>query len=145
MAKIPDNLRTHINSAYPDHTVMVGSILPSGYAQFTPRGSIYVYDGDHFAMWERGLGTTNENLKDGSKLTIVYRNMALRKSSLLPRGGIARFFGTAELIKEGPLREVIYNGIIKHEQARDPEMKGFGVLIKVEKAEHITGEPLTDG
>lgn len=142
MAKIPTNLHQHINSAYPDNTVMVGSVLPNGFAQFTPRGSIYVFDGEHFAMWERGLGTTNENLKDGSKLTIFYRNMELRESGVLPRGGIARFFGVAKLVKDGPLREQIYNGIIKHEQARDPENKGFGVLIKVEKAEHIDGKPL---
>jgi len=144
MAKIPGNLHEHINAAYPDNTVMVGSVLPNGFAQFTPRGSVYVFDDEHFAMWERGLGTTNENLKDGSKLTLFYRNMALRESGVLPRGGIARFFGVAKLVKDGPLREQIYKGIISHEQARDPQMKGFGVLIQVEKAEHIDGKPLTD-
>ena len=142
MAKIPHNLREPINTAYPDFTIMVGSVLPNGFAQFSPRGSVYVFDDEHFAMWERGLGSTNENLRDGSKLTFLYRNMALRESGVLPRGGIARFFGVAQLIKEGPLREQIYNGIIKHEQARDADMKGFGVLIKVEKAEHIDGQPL---
>lgn len=144
MAKIPGNLHEHINTAYPDNTVMVGSVLPNGFAQFTPRGSVYVFDDEHFAMWERGLGTTNENLKDGSKLTLFYRNMALRESGVLPRGGIARFFGVAKLVKDGPLREQIYKGIISHEQARDPQMKGFGVLIRVEKAEHIDGKPLLD-
>lgn len=142
MAVIPENLRPHINAAYPDHTIMVGSVLANGFAQFTPRGSIYVFDDIHFAMWERGHGTTNENLRDGSKLTFVYRNMALRESGVLPRGGIARFFGVAKLIKDDPLRAQIYNSIIKHEQARDAEMKGYGVLIRIEKAEHIDGQPL---
>lgn len=144
MAKIPNNLRTHINGAYPDNTVMIGSVLPDGFAQFTPRGSVYVYDDTHLAMWERGLGSTNDNLADGTKLTVFYRNMALRESGLLPRGGIARFYGTAILVKEGAQRDEIYNGIIKHEQARDPDKKGFGVLIRIDRAEHIDGKPLTD-
>ncbi|MGE3646376.1 MAG: pyridoxamine 5'-phosphate oxidase family protein [Beijerinckiaceae bacterium] len=143
MARIPSSLWAAINTAYPDNTVLIGSVLPDGFAQFTPRGSVYVYDDEHFAMWERGLGTTNENLRDGSKLTVFFRNMNLRESGLLPRGGIARFYGTARLVKEGAERDRIYNGIIKHEQARDPEKKGFGVVIKVERAEHIDGKPLT--
>jgi hypothetical protein len=144
LAKIPENLHTPINTAYPDYTLLVGSVLSDGRAQISPRGSLYVYDSEHFAMWERGRGTTNENLVDGSKLTILYRNMSLQVDGPLPRGGIARFFGTARLIKEGPLRDEIYNGIIKHEQGRDPEKKGFAVLIKVDIAEHITGDPLSE-
>lgn len=143
MAIIPKTLHSHINAAYPDNTVLVGSVLPDGFAQFTPRGSIYVFDDEHFAMWERGSGTTNANLKDGAKLTIFYRNMALRESGVLPRGGIARFYGTAKIVKDSPLREQIYNSMIKPEQERDAQMKGFGVIIKVERAEHIDGKPLT--
>lgn len=143
MAVIPKNLHAHINAAYPENTILVGSVLPSGYAQFTPRGSVYVFDDEHFAMWERGSGTTNANLTDGSKLTIFFRNMALRANGVLPRGGIARFYGIARLVKNGPLREQIYKSIIPPEQERDPDMKGFGVLIKVERAEHIDGTPLT--
>jgi len=144
MAKIPGSLHEHINSAYPDNTVLVGSVLPDGFAQFTPRGSLFVWDDEHFALWERGLGSTNANLRDGSKLTVFYRNMELRESGLLPKGGIARFYGSAKLVQNGPMREEIYSRIIKHEQSRDPEKKGFGVLIKVDRAEHIDGSPLTD-
>lgn len=144
MAKIPNSLRPHINGAYPDNTVLIGSVLPDGFAQFTPRGSVYVYDDEHFAMWERGLGSTNANLRDGQKLTVFYRNMALRESGLLPKGGIARFYGTARLIRSGAQRDEIYTGIIKPEQARDAEKKGFGVLIAIDRAEHIDGSPLTD-
>jgi hypothetical protein len=143
MATIPKNLHGPINIAYPDNTVLIGSVLPDGYAQFTPRGSVYVFDDTHFAMWERGMGTTNSNLADGSRLTIFFRNMALRESGVLPRGGIARFYGKAKLVKDGPLREQIYKSMIKPEQERDPQMKGFAVLIEVERAEHIDGKPLT--
>lgn len=144
MTKIPKNLHQHLNSAFPVNTILVGSVLPNGHAQMSPRGSVFVFDDHHFALWERGRGTTNENLHDGSKLTIFYRNMELMKSGVLPRGGIARFFGTARLIKDGPERDAIYDGINETEQSRDPDKKGFGVLVKVDVAEHITGEPLNE-
>ena len=48
-------------------------------------------------MWERGKGSTNENLVDGTKVTIYFRNPKLRESGALPAGGIARFYGVAKV------------------------------------------------
>src|SRR5206468_3276823 len=36
---IPKTLQPHINSAFPEHVCLVGSVLPNGHAQITPRGS----------------------------------------------------------------------------------------------------------
>jgi uncharacterized protein len=142
MGLIPKSLQPFINSAYPDYTILVASVLADGYAQVTPRGSVFVYDDDHFAMWERGIGSTNQNLRDGTRLTFLYRNMDLREQGVLPRGGIARFYGEAKLYRDGPVREAVYNGMIAHEQARDPQKQGFAVLVRIERAEHIDGKPL---
>lgn len=38
MAKIPTSLREHIDTAFPANVILVGSVLPNGYAQVTPRG-----------------------------------------------------------------------------------------------------------
>jgi hypothetical protein len=100
-----------------------------------------VFDDEHFALWERGKGTTNQNLKDGTKVTVFYRNSKLRET-LLPKGGIVRFYGVAEIHKSGPVYEEIWNRLIQPEKDRDPEKKGFGVLIKVERAEDLGGVPL---
>lgn len=142
MTTIPSNLHEPINTAYPKNTIMIGSVLPNGYAQFTPRGSVFVYDDSHIGLWERGRGSTNENLQDGSKLTVFFRDMALRESGVLPMGGIARMYGTAKLAMDGPLKKEIFDRIIPAEQEKDPDMKGFGVLIKIERAENIGGKPL---
>ncbi len=64
------------------------------------------------------------------------------KSGLLPRGGIARFYGTAKIYKSGPIYEEIWNRLIEPEKKSDAEKKGFGVLIKVERAEDLSGTPL---
>jgi len=144
MAKIPKVLDEHINTAFPINVCLVATVLPDGFAQVTPRGSTMVFDDEHLALWERGKGTTNENLKDGTKVTVFFRKPQLRESGVLPKGGIARFYGTATLHKSGPVYEEIWRRVIQAEKDRDPEQKGFGVLIRVERAEDLGGVPLTD-
>jgi len=142
MAIIPKVLHEHINTAYPQFVPLVGSVLPNGFAQITLRGSTAVFDDEHFSLWERGRGSTNAALADGSKVTIFFRKPPLRDAGLLPRGGVARFYGTATLHKSGPVYEEIWNRLIEQEKKGDPEKKGFGVLIKVERAEDLGGNPL---
>ncbi|HEY2380180.1 MAG TPA: pyridoxamine 5'-phosphate oxidase family protein [Terriglobia bacterium] len=139
VATIPKLLHEHINTAFPVNVCLVATVLPSGFAQVTPRGSLMVFDDDHFAFWERGKGTTNANLQDGTKVTVFFRKPELRVAGLLPKGGIARFYGTAALHKSGPVREQIWERVIQPEKDRDPEKNGFGVLVKVERAEDLGG------
>lgn len=142
MAKVPKVLQPHINAAFPATTCQVATVLPNGYAQVTMRGSVLVFDDEHLAFWERGKGSTDENLKDGTKVTIFYRNPKLREEGILPAGGVARFYGTAKIAKDNPLKDQIWNKVVKAEQDRDPEKKGFGVLVTVERAEDLSGNPL---
>jgi hypothetical protein len=143
LTTIPKVLHEHINTAYPAHVCLVGTVLPNGYAQITPRGSALVFDDEHFSLWERGRGSTTGSLADGTKVTIYFRKPPLRESGLLPRGGIARFYGTAKIYKSGSIYEEIWKRLIEPEKKSDPEKKGFGVLIKVERAEDLSGSALT--
>ena len=142
MATIPKALHEHINTAFPAHVCLVATVLPNGFAQVTPRGSTMVLDDQHLALWERGKGSTNANLANGTRVTVFLRKPALRESGLLPKGGIARFYGTAEIHKSGPVYEEIWARLVQPEKDRDPEKKGFGVRIKVERAEDLDGQPL---
>jgi uncharacterized protein len=141
LTAIPKVLQEHINTAYPAHVCLIGTVLPNGHAQVTPRGSTMVFDDQHFALWERGRGSTNASLADGTKVTVFFRKPPLRESGLLPRGG-ARFYGTAKIFKSGPIYEEIWRRLIEPEKKGDPEKKGFGVLIEVERAEDLSGNPL---
>jgi hypothetical protein len=143
MALIPKTLQSHINAAFPDFTCQIGSVLPNGYAQITMRGSTMVYDDEHFALWERGRGSTNENLRDGTKVTIFFRKPALRADGTLPQGGVARFYGTAHVFKSGIVYDEVWRRLIQPEKVRDPEKKGYAVLIAVERAEDLGGKALT--
>jgi hypothetical protein len=143
MAKIPKVLHQHINNAaFTDNVCLVGTVLPNGFAQVTPRGSTMVFDDEHIALWERGRGSTSVNLAEGSKVTIFFRKSSLRAEGILPLGGIARFYGIAAIHKSGPLYEEIWNRLIQPEKQRDPEKKGFAVLIRIDRAEDLFGQPL---
>lgn len=139
MATIPKPLQQHINSAFPSNPCLVATVLPDGYAQVTPRGSVLVFDDEHLAIWERGKGTTNAQLKDGTKVTVYFRNPELRASGMLPKGGIARFYGTAKIHKSGPTYDAVWDKVVQPEKDRDPEKKGWAVVVKLERVEDLEG------
>ena len=141
--QIPRILHPHINTAFPANVCLVGSVLPDGYAQVTPRGSTMVYDDEHIALWERGKGSTNANLRDGTEVTVYFRKPQLRAEGVLPKGGIARFYGPAKVYKSGPVYEEVWRRLVQPEKDRDPQKAGYAVLIKVERAEDLDGQPLT--
>jgi hypothetical protein len=142
MATIPRILHEHIDTAFPAHVCLVGTVQPDGYAQVSPRGSTMVYDDGHLALWERGKGSTNAALRDGAKVTVFFRKPQLREAGILPKGGIARFYGTAEVHRSGPAYEEVWRRLVQPEKDRDPDRKGFAVLIRVERAEDLDGQPL---
>lgn len=138
MASIPKSIQPHIDSAFPQHVCLIGSCLPDGYAQITPRGSTQVYDDDTISLWERGRGSTTANLQDGSKVTVYYSNFDLYQQGL----AFARFYGVASIHKSGPVYDKVWERLIQPEKDRDPDKGGFAVLIKVERAEDLMGQPL---
>lgn len=140
MAKIPAVLHEHINGGYPDNVVQIATVLPDGFAQITLRGSVVILDDETFGMWERGRGSTNEILTDGTKVTLFYRNTALKEE--LPVAGVARFYGTAEVHKSGEIYDRVWNEMIPVERERDPDKKGYAILIKCERAEDFRGNAL---
>ena len=141
MATIPEVLHQHIDTAFPANVCLVGSVLPNGFAQVTPRGSTMVYDDTHIALWERGKGSTNENLSDGSKLTVYFRKPQLREDGILPKGGIARFYGRAKIYRSGPVYEELASPGPTGKGPR-PQKQGHAVLIEIERAEELDGAPL---
>ena len=142
MAKIPEKLHDHINSAFPKNVVLVGTALEDGYAQISPRGSVMVWDDGTIGFWDRGKGRTHDTVKNGTKITFYYRNTDLRDNEILPKGGIARFYGTAELHLEGTVRDEVYKRMVQPEKERDPDKLGSAVLVKIERAEDLSGAPL---
>jgi uncharacterized protein len=140
--KIPRALHEHIDTAFPANVCLVAVVRPDGFPQVSPRGSTMVFDDEHLATWERGRGSTATTLANGTKVTVYFRKPPLRESGLLPKGGIARFYGTAAVHRSGPVYEEVWRRLVQPEKDRDPEKKGFALLIAVERAEDLEGKPL---
>jgi hypothetical protein len=141
MAMIPRALHEHINATLFPNTPLVGSVDRDGYPRISLRGSTCVFDDTTLAFWERSSAGLKESIENCAKLTMFFQKPELRET-LLPIAGVARFFGTAEVHRSGPVRDRVWEIILEAERQRDPERKGFAVLIRVERAEDLRGKPL---
>jgi hypothetical protein len=149
MSKIPESLHEFINAAFPKNVCLVGTVMKDGFANISPRGSVQVFDGDTLGLWDRGGRASSDALEDGGKLMVYFRDPALSAvarggNGLLPAGGIARFFGAAELHREGDAYEQVWENMVQQERDADADKKGFAVLIRVERAEDLRGQPLPE-
>jgi hypothetical protein len=90
------------------------------------KGSMMVFDKESLAYWERTHQTTIRNILENPNVMVLYRNLA--------KGGAAwRFLGKATVYKDGSIREEVMSRTVQAELDKDPERKGFAVVIKVDK------------
>jgi hypothetical protein len=80
------------------------------------------------------------SIPDTPARRLDHGRIALTRESLLPIAGVARFFGAATVHRSGPVRDRVSRIILEAEHQRDPER--FAVLIEVERAEDLRGQPL---
>ena len=113
------------NSLADAAPVIFATANKAGLPDIAFKGSAMVFDEEHVAYWERSLGTTFRNLQENPGICLFYRNMATRT--------IWKMFGQAEVLTEGPVRQQIMDRTIQVELDRDPERKGAGVLIRIDR------------
>ena len=97
-----------------------------GNVDIGPKGSIFVFDKTHLAYLERTHRETLKNLRENPKCAVIYFNRDADTPNV-------RFFGTAEIFESGDMRDQIRSRTIPAEVSRDPENKGLGVLITVNR------------
>jgi len=105
---------------------MLATADKAGNVDIGPKGSIFVFDKDHLAYLERTHRGHLANLRENPHVAIIYFNRDAEFPNL-------RFYGTAEIHESGATRDEIRNRTIPAEVSRDPENKGLGVLIKVDR------------
>src|SRR6185437_9787098 len=96
----------------------------------------------HISLWERGRGSTAAMLADGAKVTVFFFDLG--KRDVLPIGCIVRLYGSATVHKSGAVYDKLSERLIEPERKSDPEKKGWAVLIKVQRAEDLLGQPIHD-
>jgi hypothetical protein len=125
--EIPDDVAEQVNGALEAAVpCLVATSSKDGNVDVAVRGSVYVFDKDHLAFWERSLNETLNNLRENKGCVVFFRNPATRATF--------RFYGDATIYEHGdPKRDEIMSRVIERELNADPERKGFGVLIQVNR------------
>ncbi len=118
MIKLTDQMREEIDPALAPNV---------GY-----KGSVMVFDDESLAYWERTLQGSAENVEANPNVMIIFRNPTSRAAW--------RFVGKATAHKEGPLREQVMARTVPAELERDPERKGYAVIVKVDNVLPLSGQ-----
>lgn len=135
MIELDETIRAALANAIADGApCIVGTASASGMPNISYRGSMMVFDREHLAFWERAKGTTLDNLRENPQITVFYRNR--------PKGLAWRFYGRARIEESGALRDQIMARVVEVELNQDPERRGFGVLIRVDRVASGRGETL---
>lgn len=123
---LTDQMRDELAAALDNKVpALVGSASPDGMPDIAYKGSVMVWDSEHLAFWERAHGQTRRNLEANPGVCVLYRN---------PESRLAwKFFGQAQVLPEGEVRDAIMAKTVQLELDRDPERKGAAVLIRVDR------------
>ena len=115
-----------VDKSGPDgFTMLIATASKNGAPDLSFKGSFMVWDKDHLAFWERAKGETLTDLEENPQIAALYRNREL--------GKMWRFWGAAELLTSGEVRDQIMAKTIQAELDRDPERTGVAVLIRIDK------------
>ncbi len=123
---LTDDMKAAFATSLADGAPVIFATAGSdGMPDIAYKGSAMVFDDEHVAFWERALGTTFRNLRENPKVCVLYRNAQTRVAW--------KMFGEAEVLTEGPVRQQIMDRTIQFELDRDPERKGAGILIRIDR------------
>ncbi|MCZ2109927.1 MAG: pyridoxamine 5'-phosphate oxidase family protein [Dehalococcoidia bacterium] len=124
--ELTQEMRERMDNALAEgNPMLVATASAAGMPDLVYKGSLMVFDNEHLAWWERALGTTLRNLRENPQVCVLYRNPASRMAW--------KIFGVAELHENGTTRDEVMNRTIQLELDKDPERKGVGVVIRVDR------------
>jgi len=135
MINIDDEMRGLIDNCLRDgYPCMVGTSTKDGHPQISMKGSVLVYDHESLAYWERSKRSALENVGENPHVVILYRNTDKRINW--------RFYGTATVHGDGPVREDVMSRTVQAELDRDPDRAGVAVVVRLDKIAELTGNVL---
>jgi general stress protein 26 len=121
-----DEMMQAINNAITDRVpCLVGTASAEGMPDVSYRGSMMAFDAEHLAFWERVKGESLANIEANPHVVVLYVNRETRANW--------RFYGEAQVLKDGELREQIMARVHPFELTQDPERNGYAVLIRVDR------------
>jgi predicted pyridoxine 5'-phosphate oxidase superfamily flavin-nucleotide-binding protein len=133
MIQLTQQMRDLIDPALAKGTpCLVATVSKDGMPNIGYKGSVMVFDDESLAYWERTLQGTSQNVEENPNIMILFRDPATRAAW--------RFVGKATVHKTGALRDQVMARTVQAELDRDPERKGYAVIVKVDKIMPLTGQ-----
>ena len=129
---LDDELKGIVNGALTSASPMVlASVDREGRPRLTFRGSIQTFGDDQVGFWARNTeGGTMENIAANPHVAMMYRNAQTRQ--VLQLSGRAR-------VAQGAERDRVYDNAPEVERNADPERKGVGVIVDLDRVEGFLG------
>jgi hypothetical protein len=129
---LPDEIRVHVNGALlAGNPIILASVDAAGRPRLSYRGSTQVFSGDQLGFWARNPeGSTLVAIRANPHVALMYRHPTQRV--------FLQFSGRARIAK-GAERDNVYDSAPEIERRSDPERKGVGVIIDLDKVEGILG------
>jgi hypothetical protein len=129
---LTDEIREHVNGALvAGNPMIVATVDEAGQPRLSFRGSVAVYSDDQLGFWARNPeGQTVGGLGSNPHVAFMYRSPAQRV--------MLQFAGRARLAT-GAERDTVFENAPEFEQRADPERKGVGVIVDLDKVEGLLG------
>src|SRR5690606_22393661 len=132
-----DEMRHAITNAIDERNFcLVVTASAEGWPTVSFRGSVAIYSDDELSFWNRTRRETVPNIDENPRVQVFYRNRATRE--------VWRFIGMARNVTDTTERERIMEITDPREMAADPDRKGVGSILKVQKILDRTGEAIQE-
>ena len=131
--RLPEPMQDAVNNSYLSGAVMLfAAVAPDGQPILSLRGSAQAYSDTQLAFWARNAeGGTVGTLQTHPKITAFLRDPRSRTNLF--------FYGNGLPVQNEDERMTVYNNSPEVERAADPEIKGTGVIMDLERVEGTLG------
>jgi len=130
---LTDEIVDLVNGALASgNAMLLAAITVEGKPRMSYRGSLQALSGDQLSFWVRRVeGATLEGIKVNPEVALMYRDQGKRI--------LLQFAGRARLVTDPEERDRVYAAAPEIEQRADPERKGEGVVIDLDRVEGMLG------
>ena len=126
--ELPEAMQEAVNNSYSGAPMLFVSVAPDGQPLLSLRGSAQAYSGTQLAFWARNAeGGTVGSLAEHPKMTAFLRDPRTRTNLF--------FYGSARPVQNETERMTVYDNSPEVERAADPEVKGTGVIMDLDRVE----------
>ena len=131
--ELTDEISDLVNGALESGNAMLLAVITAdGKPRMSFRGSIQTLGSGQLGLWaRRAEGDTMEGIKANPNVSLMYRDPGKRM--------LLQFAGRARMAAAGAERDKVYDSAPERERNADPERKGEGVVIDLDRVEGMLG------